>query len=320
MVNFHLNGDIVRCPDIKAIQIRKKERYDQERRCKYSIREDICSAWNNHVDSWMNIKNKGCVGRCSLSGTLNCPEHIKRINTGNMKKNFKVDTPNYRKMASAAHDLVKNSQYKTLFITLTLPKYKTKTEPDEKTVNQCFSKFVENLMANYNCTGYVAVRERGTDNHRLHYHLLCGLPYIDFSSLNNAWCAALSDICFYSRNAVRTTKETRFISNPGRALRYVCKYFSKSRNQLSSSRLIFMSNNLIKKPIQRPDVNLPDLLRPYKGVYIQQTSDYSTVFRITDNDSFVKFCNEFLYEVFNNAWNYPIFKPGPVDFYTPGAG
>lgn len=79
-----------------------------------------------------------------------------------------------------------------------------------------------------------------------------------------------------------------------------------------------MSNNLIKKPIQRPGINLVDLLKPYKGVYINQTSDYSTVFRITDPESFMKFCHEFLYDEFNKEFNYPIFVNKPSDFYVPG--
>lgn len=318
MINIHLNGDIVRCPDTKAAKIRNYERRDANGICKYGVHESSCSAWNDSLKNWQNVKANNDCGRCMLSGSLSCPGHRKQVETGRKEKTFKVDNVIYRKMASSAHDLVKTSSYKTLFITLTLPEFINKTEPDEKYVNECFSKFLENIRKNYNCTGYIAVRERGNDNNRLHYHLLCSIPYISFAALNSAWCAAISDICLFSRNAIRTTKQTLFIKNPGKALRYVCKYFAKSKHQSSRSRLVFMSNNLIKKPIYRPGLNIVDLLRPYKGVYINQTSDYSTVFRITDAESFMKFCNEFLYPEFNKEFNYPIFQNKPVDFYVPG--
>lgn len=319
MLNFHLNGDIVRCPDIRAIHLRTIERRDAEKRCKYNVKESHCQAWQNHVVNWMNIKKFSDCGRCSMAGTMSCPGHKKQVETGNKKKSFVIDTVTYRKMSSAAHDLVKNAEHKTLFLTLTLPKFiNPKKEPDEQTVNKCFSKFVENLRSTYNCSGYIAARERGTIGGRLHFHIICSLPFVKFADLNTAWCSAVSDICHYSPNAIRTTKQTIFIKNPGKALRYVCKYFSKTRGQRSDTRLVFMSNNLIKKPIQRPDINIVELLRPYKGIYINQTSDYSTVFRITDAKSFMRFCNEFLYNAFNEAWNYPVFKNNPADFYVPG--
>lgn len=320
MINFHLNGDIVRCADTSAAKKRHYEQRDARKICKYGITESNCSAWNNSLKNWQNVKYNSDCGRCNLSGSINCPGHIKQSELGRKEKSYKVDNVTYRKMASAAHDIVKTSAHKTLFLTLTLPQYKNKKEPDEKIINECFSKFVENLRTNYNCTGYIAVRERGTDRNRLHFHILCSIPFVSFNVLNSAWCSALSDICLYSRSAIRTTKQTLFIKNPGKALRYVCKYFSKSKHQSSRTRLVFMSNNLIKKPIHRPDIILTELLKPYKGIYINQTSDYSTVFRITDPISFMKFCNEFLYEAFNEAYQYPIFKNKPCDFYVPGTG
>jgi len=317
MINLHLNGDIVRCPDIRAIKIRLAETRLKEGRCKYGIHEIKCPVWVNHCMARPEIKSLSYFGRCYLSGCDDCPLRKKRVETGLMQKSYRIDNTNYRKMASAAHDLVKTSKNKTLFLTLTFPKFKSK--PNEKQINESFSKFIENLRSNYNCSGYVAVREYGSIGNRVHFHLLCSLPFTDFVTLNSAWCHSISDYCEFSKNAVRTTKETIFIRNPGKALRYVCKYFAKSKGQSSETRLIFMSNNLIKKPISVTyDVNT--ILKGYKGIYINQTSDYSTCFRITDPDEFMRFCNEFLYEEFNKAYNFPIFSNKIADFYSPGSG
>ena len=330
MINIHLNGEIVKCPDIRAIQARKYEYFEKNSICKFGIHEDNCSAWNNHFKSWQNIKERGACGRCSIAGTLSCPGTANQKKIGTIKKQFNINSETYRKMSSAAHDMIKTSEFKTLFLTLTLPTFKDKkNEPSEKDVNKCFSKFVENLRKNYNCSGYIAVRERGTDNNRLHYHIICSVPFIPFNTLNSAWCAALSDICDYSKCAIRSTKKTLYVRNPGTALRYVCKYFSKCRGQRSDTRLVFMSRNLITKPIQRNDIILTDLLKPYKGIYINKTSDYSIVFRVTDQKSFMSFCNEFLYPAFSRVYENinsvtgeitPRFTNKPANFYVPGPG
>lgn len=308
MLNIHLNGDIIRCPDISAIQKRNFERKDANRICKYGIREDDCSAWQNSVKSWQGVKNNESINkfiprtqrvcRCMLSGSINCPGHLKQTETGRKEKSFKIDNVNYRKLSSSAHYLVKKSQYKTLFFTLTFGKYKTKKEPDEKTHNECFSRFMENLNKNYNCAGYVAVRERGKNTGRLHYHCLCSIPFVEFSVINSAWNHSISDICYFSNNAFTTDRKTVFIRNPVRALRYVCKYFAKAKNTTSKSRIVFISNNLVKEPIKGRG-SVQSILSGYKSIFIQQTSDFTTAYRITDPLEFQRFCNEFLYELYN---------------------
>jgi len=321
MINIHLNGDIVRCPDVSAAKKRHYELRDRNRICKYGFKEDNCSAWNNSLKNWQEIKLNNCAGRCKLSGSPLCPGNMKQKETGKIAKTYSINNAMYRKMSSAAHDLIKSSRNASLFLTLTLPPFINNIEPDEKTVNKCFSKFVENIRKNYNCTGYVAVRERGETDNRLHYHIVCSMPFVSFNTLNNSWCAAISDICIYSKCALRTTKKTLRIKNPVHIVRYLCKYFSKSkRNPAQSSRIVFISNNLIRNPIKQPDLNLQELLKPYKGIYINQTSDYSTVFRVTNPVSFMKFCNEFLYNAFEEAYNYPLFSKKPCNFNVPGSG
>ena len=111
MLNVHLNGEIVRCPDMREIQKKAQEIRDKHRICKYNIHEDSCDTW---------LTQYKC-GRCSLPGNDICPGHIKRTWDGLKTKQFKIDSGVYRKLSSAAHYLVNESKTKTLFITLTFP-------------------------------------------------------------------------------------------------------------------------------------------------------------------------------------------------------
>ena len=216
MLNVHLNGDIVRCPDSAKIRERANEVRDRHRICKYNYHEDNCKVWNNSIINFQNVKKNNCAGRCTLYGTTECPGHKRQADFGNKEKKFKIDSINYRKVASAGHYLVKTSKYKSLFLTLSLPPFKskhkyTKSFIYEQFINQAFSRFVENLRKNYDCKGYVAVREYGTTGHRLHFHCVLSIPYTNFADLNSAWCSAISYLCYTSKNAITTRRETRIL-------------------------------------------------------------------------------------------------------------
>ena len=299
MINIHLNGDIVRCPDIAAIRKRIKERNEAENRCIHGIIEWKCEVWKAFVMNQPEIKKFSDCGPCVFAYNVSCPMHRKKVETGNMKKKFKIDNQVYRKIASAAHYLVKESNCKTLFITLTFPKFKKKVSYNE--INNYFSKFVENLRTNYACGGYIAVREFGKKTHRVHFHLLLSIPFVPFPVLNAAWCHCIKDICDFSGRALLSNPKTVVIRNPARALRYICKYFAKTKGQVNKSRLVFMSNNIIQRPKQYTDT-IEDILSGYKSVFIQQTSDYTTSFRITDSKEFNRFCEQFLYPFFELSY------------------
>jgi hypothetical protein len=294
LINVHLNGDVVRCPDISVIQKRSWEIKDTHNICRYNIHECDCEVWKQSVTAWQKFND--IVPRCMFSGSEMCPGHRQRNELGKQDKKFHIDNTTYRKLASTAHYLVKESKSKTLFLTLTFPKFKKK--PSYNEINSCFSKFMENLRTNYNCQGYIAVREFGKSTHRVHFHLLCAIPFVPFVKLNAAWCHSISDISEFAVNAVTTDPKTRFVKDPVRAMRYVCKYFSKCKGQTSFTRLVFISNNIIQQPKKIVGERIEDILKGYKGIYINQTSDYSTCYRITDNDSFNKFCIDFLYPLF----------------------
>lgn len=302
MINVHLNGEVIRCPDIAAIHRRALEIKDKHKICRYNYLESDCQAWQKSLTIFQTIKRTACAGRCTLFCTNECPGHLRQLERGNKQKTFKIDGSVYRKLASSAHYLVKESETKTLFITLTFPQFKkkhklTKHIFENEIINSYFSKFVHNLHENYNCGGYIAVRERGKKGNRIHFHLLLSIPFVAFSILNDTWCNTIKDICFYSSNALTSDPKTLFIRNPVRAMRYVCKYFAKGKGQVSESRLVFMSNNIIQRPKKVYDT-IESILSGYKSIYIEQTSDYSTRFRITDAKEFNRFCENFLYPFF----------------------
>jgi hypothetical protein len=301
MINLHLNGDIVRCPDIKLIQECLKEDRERHNICIYNIHENNCATWQNSFACWNTAINKGCSGRCQLSGSDMCQEHQKRIKTGKQEKHFKIDNVNYRKLASASHYLFKTSEHKSIFITLTFPPFKT--EYNEKQLNECFSKFMENLRTNYNCSGYVAVREHGENGGRNHFHVVLSIPFVPFYLLVRAWNYAIRDICVSSNNSVSSRSKKIIIKKPASAIRYICKYISKSKGQESKTRIAFISNNLIKKPVQLAYLKcgyrcIADFFDDWNSLTVQQTK-YTTMLRFNDNKEFDDFCTKVLYPCFD---------------------
>lgn len=319
MLTLHLNGEIVRHADLKEVAIRRKERYDREKRCKYGVKEVQCEPYvyflNNNVTHKDVVKSVSQWNGCELGNCTICPQYKTRKLYGSRKKEYSLTWETYRKLSSAAHYIVKESNYKTLFLTLTFPKFK-KNEITEQQANECFSKFAENLKTNYNCEHYLAVRENGSKNGRLHFHLVISMPYVRFDILNNAWNHAIQDFCYFSKSAIQSDGSNRVIKNPSRAVRYICKYISKSFGQKSRTRLYFISNSALRSLYVNPEtgevsyksnlkrtlseysVPVYELLKDYKGIYINQC-EYVTVFKITDYKSFNKFCLLVLYPLFD---------------------
>jgi hypothetical protein len=348
MLNVHFNGEIIRCPDQSGNYLKLVQRRQLEKRCQFGCAESDCETFNNWqlIDPRKRL-NKGC---CTLdidpvvsytdkeTGEIIknpesypensllewkkyiCPKAQARYISAITPKKFKIDNVAYRKLSSAAHWMVKESFNKTLFLTLTFPKY-LKDEITEKQANECFSKFTDSLKKTYSCDHYVAVRERGEENNRLHFHLICSLPYVHFGSLNHAWCSAIKDYCEYSNSAIQSRAGHRVIKNPIRSIRYVCKYISKSKGMKSDTRLYFISNCTLKKTIQirsgyelndtyksittkvsppervSESFNINEILQNYKSVDIK-VFDYVTRFRIKDRIEFNKFCCSFIYPLF----------------------
>ena len=339
MVNVHFNGDIIRCPDIEAIKADLKFHRSKLFICNFGTEQFYCSDWLKHCKETSDNIHVKFTKQCDLSKLFElkdgkriykCKKAQERYDNANKIKHYRIDNTMYRKVSSAGHYLMKTSEYKTLFLLLTFPQWKKDFNPykNEKKLNECFSKFVENLRTNYNCKGYIAVRELGKKNRRYHYHFICNIPYHNFITLNNAWCSAISDICEFSACALSSKRENRLINknNPAQALRYICKYISKSKNQSSKSRVVFISNNLWRKPAALKGIssglydktgimNIESYLLKYKSLSVTKLNDYCTAFRINENTDFNKICNELIYPLFNidnekriNLYSFPDIK------------
>lgn len=341
MYNIHLNGDIIRCPDIAANKQQLQRTRDKLGICEFGVIEDDCKTWQVHV--WKNVQmrlNTRCtlckqfkeyknfIGSLSMKKYL-CPKAQERYNNSTKEKQYKIDNQTYRKLSSAGHYLVKTSKHKTLFLTLTFPKWKKGFNPkeNENKLNECFSKFVENLRKNYNSDGYIAVRENGEKNHRYHFHIAISLPFYPFWRINNAWNSAISDICESSSNSVSSRKGKVVLKNPASAVRYICKYISKSKGQASKTRIVFCSNNLFRQPVAVRNyenvlynktgfMHMENLLLTYKSLKITKLNDYCTAFRVDNYQEFDKFCKEALYPLFylgqefdSYLYSYPSKKP-----------
>lgn len=340
MLTVHFNGEIVRHADHKASRARLEQRRETDKICSFGVPESLCKTfaqWQKEqpIQAGKNLLNHRLnCRRCPLADlhtseiidgiewkNYTCPRAQKRYVNAIKPKKYCIDWKVFRKLASAAHYIIKESEHKTLFLTLTFPKFK-QNEISEKDANKCLSKFLENLKTTYSCEHYLCVRERGEDNNRLHYHLVCAIPFVSFGKLNSSWCHAIQDFCHFSKNSVQSDGSNRVIKNPARAVKYVCKYISKNINNESDSRVYFISNNTlsslvvdtvtgeitrksnIKRTIENRNISITDFLQNCKGIFIQQY-DFVTVYKVTGNENYCKLCKDCLYPLFNCS-NCPI--------------
>jgi len=317
MITAHFSGEIVRHMDVKKINQIRQERYATEKRCRYGITELNCNTWVKHCQEQSEIKKISQFGRCSLCSMSVCPMRKQRTEAGNKEKKFSIDGKQYRKIASSAHWLLKEGKHRTVFLTLTFGRFKkqhklTKSFYYDEISNILFSRFVENLRTNYDCVGYIGVKEYGEVTKRIHFHLITCLPYIPFLTLNNVWNNTISCISEYSNCALRTDKnKSAIIRNANRAVRYVCKYVSKLYGTESRTRIVFISNNILKNPISIEE-QLPRFgdyyLKEFKSLRTK-VYEYTTVFYITDRREFNKFCWKFLYPLFECS-----IKPSKMEY------
>lgn len=324
----HLNGDVVVCPDTAEEYIKRQRRYDKENRCRYGVREGLCCSFSDYIREKTPAGGMPDAMRCPLAGSGRCPKAEQLRQRGKIKKSYKIDNSTCRKIASAGQYLMRTNKNKCIFFTLTFPPFKRKASHNE--INQRFSRFMENIRKNYGCKGYVAVRELGGQRGRIHFHVICAMPFIPFSTLNNAWLAALRDICRPSPNALQTEKNRSVIYDAAGALRYICKYFSKVYGQESATRIVFISNNILSTPVEvvtqdgeiirrrqsnltrKLPGNIEKHLQGYKMIYIR-SYDWSTVYSIRDTDSFNRFMTDKLNALFNLTPGY-----SGLNFYQSG--
>lgn len=312
MISVHFNGEIVRHMDSQRINQWKAAQRDNLGMCKYGVAFLNCASWVRYCQDRPEIKKLSSYGSCILGGCNKCPRFTQIKKAGNSKKEYSIDWKTYRKIASAAHWMLKEGEHRTVFLTLSFPRWLkehklTKSFYYDEISNILFSRFAENLRKNYSCEHYICVKEYGETTNRVHFHLLATMPYISFTRLNKSWVHTIKEHCESSLCALRTDKKkSSIIKNPTRAIRYVCKYVSKCKDQRSSTRIVFISNCTLRKPVKINEVDQHhlDVLRGMKSILNRFKSlevrkyDYVTTFKITDYREFYQFCREFLYPLY----------------------
>jgi hypothetical protein len=307
MITAHFNGDLVAHSDMHHIAEKVQALKNQRGACKYGICQVKCETWFNHCFARPEVKSISDFGKCTFAESPKCPQYSQRMKAGKTKKQFVIKAKDYRALSSGAHYLIKANKSKAVFFTLTFPPFKrthklTKSFYYDEISNILLIKFLDNFKKTYGCTSYIAVKEYGDENNRVHFHILASFPYINFSVINNYWCACIEKHCEYSINALQTRKGvTSIVKDPFRAIKYVCKYFSKAKrnNGASDTRLIFVSRSLLSLKHGLHDINASEILsdRGYKKIYIHPLK-YVTIFRVHDENSFKNLCEDFIYEVF----------------------
>lgn len=305
MYNVHLNGDIVLSTGNAALDPETRIARGREHfKCKFNKYVAECEHVQEHIHNWdfkldnhlSDFKPGSKIQKiCPFECDPFCPGRV-RLSEISRKKTYRIDYKHYRRIVTSCIKAIHESPYKMIFFTLTFPKYK-KHEITDQAANNCFSNFMDNLRTNYNTSHYVAVRERGTINNRLHYHCLVTLPFVNFNRLNLAWCKAISEYCEYSRNAISTDPKNRVITSTVGSSKYFAKYFNSVRKnkQCSDTRIIFISHRCRSDSRRLTEHEVNTLLSDY-SFEIRKLNDYTYYYNVDDYNSFL---TDRIFELFN---------------------
>jgi len=210
---------------------------------------------------------------------------------GKKEKKYSIDSATYRKIASSAVNLWAKKKNNLTFFTLTFP-----FEPYEEVANNCFSKFVENLKLNYDLKNYIAVKERGEQFGRLHFHAIFDLPRIDILKINAAWCATFRNYSSPSACAVRLPKRSNggaVIRSQKRCVKYLCKYIGKSKDRLEYSKpCVFITRDILSRPLKLTHEEVEDIKQQYyTQAYITEYVTFLNIYKDATRKEQVYFNN-----------------------------
>jgi len=323
MVTCHYNSSLTVHPDTSNNYAVKIAKYFAEGKCKFGLRCMSCQ-WFLKVEQMKNRERGNefaeiTANRCTIwhDKTLKsgCPGINKQRDCGKKEKSFGIDYQTYNAIADRCAWMYQNKTYKLLFVVLTFPNFKR--DVTEIELNQSFSKFIENMRAHYHLRHYLAIREGDGINTRFHYHVIFDMPFMSFTRINAAWNSAISDFCDYSKNAFRTKRKSYFIRDISGAVRYLCKYISKSIGQRSLTRIFFCDRETANAFVKiRFDNEIRDLQTEFKSMTRTILNDY--VCRITfkskrDQNVFFNTVVKTLFGVNWNATGMYIFPEKPPD-------
>lgn len=178
-------------------------------------------------------------------------EYEKHLLTDKERKKsrfFQLSYQKYRLLASAASIMSKTAENKLIFLTFT---FNDKLKIKEVMANQIWNRFIKNFKKTYGCKNYVGVLEyhkSGTP----HYHFIADFPYSPIVEINKAWIAAITSSVGndydFVLGSVRLPEDTdSVVDNTSRAVRYLCKYFSKGLGVRYATKCYFISRDLREK-------------------------------------------------------------------------
>jgi len=169
------------------------------------------------------------------------PSNILLDSDRKKKRNFRLTYQKYRLLSCAAILLLKQAKNRVVFLTLTFPK-----PISDENANKVLNRFLKNFTKNYGCNNYLGVLEH-TELGNPHYHFLFDFPYKKISIINDAFSHAFTGVTGDngSSNMVRLPKDSpSCVDDHAGMVRYLCKYFSKSRAGTYTARCYFISRGV----------------------------------------------------------------------------
>lgn len=304
MLTVHYAGSLVKHPDTARAYKRRQEYYAEKGKCKHGVTVWQCSDAMKEAKRITREGKKIDTDTCQLGSCGMCPAYRSQVENGKKEKKFRITNRHYTEIADRVAYMKDNAKHKLLFLTLTLPKFKkdVKLNTIDNEINKAFSRFVENLTEHYGLTAYLAVKEGDGVNKRYHFHLIAVLPFHSFIKLNNAWLSAISNLCEPSPNALTTDRNARFIRSTASAVRYICKYISKSRGIASKTRIIFCDRETAQAAVRvQTDHSKEELTEGFKSVRAFEMNDYVIKYTIADRKEFDRFFKTVIKPLFNSA-------------------
>lgn len=123
---------------------------------------------------------------------------------------------------------------------------------EEKIRQEIYKKFVKNMTANHGMTGYIAVKEKGEKNGRIHYHIIMRMPFVKYSLINKCLHEIHKNFGYRGSNNLFSTNSRRgrhVIKNVDHVVKYVTKYVSKS-DGVFKEKCYFISKSVQSSPIK----------------------------------------------------------------------
>lgn len=288
-MTLHYKGGIVTHPDTGLSYAAKIAKYKTDGKCKFGVKCVSCTAYRNYEINKQKdagtypqeIIFKDCGLYKDKTYKNYCPGRRRAIETGSKEKKYAITPKVYRDIADRVAYMKQNGHNRLLFCVLTFGKYKY--QPIEKERNEAFSRFIENLRRNYGLLHYLAVREGDGVTTHYHYHCIFDIPYTRFARINSAWCSSISDFCYHSPNAFRTKKKSRFIRDAAGAVRYICKYISKCKGAVSSTRIFFCDHDTARAYVQTQfNGSIKELRKQFKSLTRRKLNDFVCEYTFSD--------------------------------------